>query len=674
MKQSVIKGEEIFKDLSQSLSMAKNNILVVTAWFTDQELLSILEIKQKEGIPVSVVIGDNKENEKLNFNNLIGSGGTLTKIKGKGYGMMHQKYCVIDNNVAYHGSYNWSVNARRNNSESVIKTDHSDTIRDLINDFKILTMVKEEEEQSVPKVKTNSFINKLFGKRNLDKEIVIPQIENNTQEVDNAVISIDDIYKSIISAEAKKTDFDSVKSKGYALSKEVSGDHNVLTKSMNSLYHLYISDNAENVELKEKLIQKINQKTEELIQLEEIERAKKSASDEVYDLTKQKEYSFEKTKLAQELDLTNKDIEAHTKSIETLKDKINKVKDQIIGLELEFMKPAFNWLAFLPYLIFILGLGTFLMLFYSSSLYIMIYSLQDSMELIKAGVPLEDINPQVFESRALSKSFGKEGIAGYFIVLFFFVPLVIAYISHLKDDLKEKRNFWDYTKMGLCYVVVFFIDVFIAAKVTNTIVEIKKEAKQLAPDYVLTFNELITDLNFWLVFCLGAIPFIFLAILIDKLSIFFKERSPEIEKKKLKFKKKALDKKTKEYITEIDEFEVKIKEKEREVVRIKNEIVQIDNKMTFLPLEVNNQKAANGNLIDKRIEYIKNKASLFLNDIDNDNISISFSTLNHRISAFIEGWIEWLHDEYSIEKATLMSESAEKIIDRWLEEKSTVTK
>ena len=672
MKQSVIKGEDIFKDLSQSLSNAKNNILVVTAWFTDQELLSILEIKQKEGIPVSVVIGDNKENEKLNFNDLIGFGGTLTKIKGKGYGMMHQKYCVIDNNTAYHGSYNWSVNARKNNSESVIKTDHTDTIQDLLNDFKMLTMVKEEE-QSVPKVKTNSFINKLFGKRNLDKEIVIPQIENNTQEVDNAVISIDDIYKSIISAEAKKTDFDSLKSKGYALSKEVSGDHNVLTKSMNSLYHLYISDNAENVELKDKLIQKINQKTEELIQLEEIERAKKMASDEVYDLTKQKEYSFEKTKLEQELDLTNKDIEAHTKSIETLKDKINKVKDQIIGLELEFMKPAFNWLAFLPYLIFILGLGTFLMLFYSSSLYIMIYSLQDSMELIKAGVPLEDINPQVFESRALSKSFGKEGIAGYFIVLFFFVPLVIAYISHLKDDLKEKRNFWDYTKMGLCYVVVFFIDVFIAAKVTNTIVEIKKEAKQLAPDYVLTFNELITDLNFWLVFCLGAIPFIFLAILIDKLSIFFKERSPETEKKKLKFQKKALDKKTKEYIAEIDEFEVKIKDKEREVVRIKNEIVQVENKMTFLPLEVNNQKAANGNLIDKRIEYIKNKASLFLNDIDNDNISISFSTLNHRISAFIEGWIEWLHDEYSIEKATLMSESAEKTIDRWLEEKSTVT-
>ena len=37
--------------------------------------------------------------------------------------------------LAFHGSYNWSVNARTNNSESVIKTDHSNTVNDLIKDF-----------------------------------------------------------------------------------------------------------------------------------------------------------------------------------------------------------------------------------------------------------------------------------------------------------------------------------------------------------------------------------------------------------------------------------------------------------------------------------------------------------------------------------------------------------
>jgi hypothetical protein len=398
------------------------------------------------------------------------------------------------------------------------------------------------------------------------------------------------------------------------------------------------------------------------------------ASDDVYDLTKQKEYNFENSSLQSELELTNKDIENSNKSLESFKTKIANIKEQIMGLELDFMKPAFNWYKFLPYMFFILGLGAYLMMFYSSSLYIMLYSSQDSMALIRAGVPLENINPQVFESTAISKSFNKEGLAGYFITLFFFVPLVIAYISHMKNDIKDKRNGWDYSKMVLCYLIVFLIDAFIAAKVTRTIIEIRIEAKQIDPNFQLTFGELISELNFWLVFCLGALPFIFLSILIDKLSDIFKERSPETEKKKLKHQKKALDKNIEEHALKIDKTEEEIKVKEREVIRIKNEIKQIDKKITFLPIEVNNQKTVNNNLIDKRIEYIKNKASLFLNDIDNDNITISTSTLNHRISAFLEGWNEWLHDQYATVKAITMSDEAEKIVDKWLEDKTTVSK
>jgi hypothetical protein len=302
----------------------------------------------------------------------------------------------------------------------------------------------------------------------------------------------------------------------------------------------------------------------------------------------------------------------------------------------------------------------------------MIYSYQDSMELIRAGIPLADINPQVFESNALLKSFNKDGIAGYFIILFFFVPLVIAYISHLKNDLEDKRSVRDLIKMISCYLVVIFIDAFIAAKVTNTIIEIKKETKLIDPNFELTFSDLLLDLNFWLVFCLGALPFIFLSILIDKLSVFFKERSPETEQKKLKHQKKVLLKRNNEYSTEIDELDIDIKSKEREAVRLKNEIMEVDKKLTFLPIEVDHQKTASNNLIDKRIEYINKKAGLFLNDIDNDNISISFSTLNHRISSFIEGWNKWLYNEYAIEKAISMSDNAEKTIDKWLEEKSAL--
>lgn len=678
MEQSVLKGSDIFLNLSKDLNKAKKSIVVVTAWFTDQTLLDILVLKLNNDVEVSVVISENRENNKLDFTQYLNSGGYLKRIKNKkGYGMMHQKYCIIDNEIVFHGSYNWTLNARKNNSESVIKTNHKSTIQDLIEDFKKMTIVNKEENES-PEIKegkkNSTFLYKLFGKNNKENEQKDIEKENTSFNLNNGNISINDIFTSIISAEAKKTDVDNLKQKGVELCKEVSGDHNVLSKSMNSLYHIYISDNAENIELKEKLVLKIKKKKEELIQLEEIDRAKKIASDEVYDLTKQKEYNFEKASLNSELELTNKDIEGKNKLIESLKNKIANIREEIMALELDFMKPPFNWYKFLPILFFILGLGAYLMLFYSSSLYIMLYSAQDSMELIKEGVPLSDINPQVFESNAISKSFNKEGLAGYFVTLFFFVPLVIAYISHMKSDLREKRNGFDYLKMVLCYLIVFFIDAFIAVKVTNTIIDIKKEAKQIDPNFELTFGELLTDLNFWLVFCLGALPFIFLSILMDNLSNFFKERSPETEKKRLRHQKKGLVKNINDNNVEIDKIIEEIKIKEKEVVRIKNEIIQIDKKITFLPIEINNRKTSNDNLIDKRIEYIKNKASLFLNDIENDNITISTTTLNHRISAFLEGWNEYLHSQYAIPIAISKSEEAVKTIDKWLEEKTSVTK
>ena len=89
MEQSVLKGNEIAIDLPFCLKSAKKRIIVVTAWFTDQELLDILYLKQSQGVQVSIVIGDNKENLKLNFNEFISVGGSLNRIKGKGVGMMH---------------------------------------------------------------------------------------------------------------------------------------------------------------------------------------------------------------------------------------------------------------------------------------------------------------------------------------------------------------------------------------------------------------------------------------------------------------------------------------------------------------------------------------------------------------------------------------------------------
>src|SRR5690606_12959957 len=99
----------------------------------------------------------NPENEKLPFSTLQGGPNSVLKVKNVGYGMMHQKFCIIDGNRALHGSYNWSVNARNNNHESIITTNHPETVKSLIDTFyqikeKAIAILEGKEIESMEQV------------------------------------------------------------------------------------------------------------------------------------------------------------------------------------------------------------------------------------------------------------------------------------------------------------------------------------------------------------------------------------------------------------------------------------------------------------------------------------------------------------------------------------------
>lgn len=105
------------------------------AWFTNDELFDILLDRANHGVQVSVILPEHADNEKLDFEILDRSpNAEVIKIKNVGYGMMHQKFCVIDRKVAIKGSYNWSKNAK-NNHENVIVTNFSKTVEEFVRTF-----------------------------------------------------------------------------------------------------------------------------------------------------------------------------------------------------------------------------------------------------------------------------------------------------------------------------------------------------------------------------------------------------------------------------------------------------------------------------------------------------------------------------------------------------------
>ena len=111
----------IQKKIIIELEKARRYIYIAVAWFTDPELLAVLESALNKGVNVKVILADDEINKGafgLNFKNYLHKGGTLI-FGGKtdnSQRLMHNKFCVIDGIALITGSYNWSKKAKNNYS------------------------------------------------------------------------------------------------------------------------------------------------------------------------------------------------------------------------------------------------------------------------------------------------------------------------------------------------------------------------------------------------------------------------------------------------------------------------------------------------------------------------------------------------------------------------------
>ena len=108
--------QNLEKQVLDALSEAKVSIHVAMAWFTNETIKAKLLEKQKEGVDIDIIVYDDKQTERhrVDLSDL-----PHTIIKGTRGGIMHDKFCVIDNQVVLNGSYNWTINAETRNDEVV---------------------------------------------------------------------------------------------------------------------------------------------------------------------------------------------------------------------------------------------------------------------------------------------------------------------------------------------------------------------------------------------------------------------------------------------------------------------------------------------------------------------------------------------------------------------------
>lgn len=106
----------IKKIIIEELNKAINTIYVCVAWFTDEELRDVLISKFNEGVDVRIITYQDGVNKKhgVNFKEIPN-----IKRRSERGGIMHRKYCIIDNHVTISGSYNWTDNASEHNDENI---------------------------------------------------------------------------------------------------------------------------------------------------------------------------------------------------------------------------------------------------------------------------------------------------------------------------------------------------------------------------------------------------------------------------------------------------------------------------------------------------------------------------------------------------------------------------
>lgn len=122
------------------LSKAKNSIKIAMAWFTNPFIFNNLLRICKRGIEVELLINNDLINNRPNglpFNKLIQAGANLFIAEPPT--LIHNKFCIVDDQIVIDGSYNWTILAEKNNDENIVVIENGSAIDSFIKAFDKLT-------------------------------------------------------------------------------------------------------------------------------------------------------------------------------------------------------------------------------------------------------------------------------------------------------------------------------------------------------------------------------------------------------------------------------------------------------------------------------------------------------------------------------------------------------
>ncbi|MBR1775002.1 MAG: phosphatidylserine synthase [Bacteroidales bacterium] len=116
----IIRNDAHFQDIQNkiinALDQANLTIDIAVAWFTNEVICDKLKEKKEENVNIRIIVNNDGTNKNKGIDFSLFDTIFIRSSKG---GLMHDKFCVIDNHIVINGSYNWTDSAEFKNEENI---------------------------------------------------------------------------------------------------------------------------------------------------------------------------------------------------------------------------------------------------------------------------------------------------------------------------------------------------------------------------------------------------------------------------------------------------------------------------------------------------------------------------------------------------------------------------
>lgn len=616
MNDILTNGTEIKQRIISEIQKANQNIFLAMAFFTDRDIANAIIDAKNRNLTVDIILSSNAQNETVKQMFKDNNVSIHAFETGDERGMMHHKFCLIDNGISINGSYNYSYNASNNNVENIQVSDDPNTYRQLFAEFERL------------KYNIDHQIDVNINSAN-PMEQVITRV--NTAQPTNPTDSFSQQLSNLIYTTAN-INTENYRKQGYDNSKDSAGNIKIFSTKYGEIegqIRRYATDDSLGSK-KSVITQNINSAFEgkkdelEIDKQNELKAVKSNHEIELRQLnSKISEIKQEKTIFESGNQNTGE------KGLLQINNDIEKNRLERNSLESSFVIKKF-WTAGTIVKIAILAILVFyLSMFFASAMYKVFFEGNIIRNSLEAGI--NPGLPQIVDANAIVKIFKTQGVLFGIMALFFFlIPVLLSNLKLIgsKKEWVNKLCFW---------VGILVFDIVVSIMVAMNTDEIKNLL--IGEESQMKIWEVPAHGEFWLIFVFGMLPLIITHFIIESIvSAYQKSQRETVDVEKNK-QIEMLDKALLDLNLQKELLTNKIEEKD-DLLKQKNaELEQLER-------EINTQENNIENIFTELLKNIRAIYDDFITRVTSGKI-FTDEILNSISTAYKSGFIEYLPELYA---------------------------